>query len=139
MSQQNTSKIPEHVKAKLLECLQKAYSPYSKIQVAAAIEYVLDDITHYAYGVNIENASYGLTICAERSAVSNAIVEGMQNISAVYLMSNLDEAISPCGACRQVLSEFMQNQDAIVISGNQQLSKFWQTTLGELLPNKFAL
>lgn len=123
----------------LQETLAKAYSPYSKVKVAAAVEYQVNGENRVAYGVNVENVSYGLTICAERSAISNAIVDGMTTIQAVSVMSNQPSPISPCGACRQVLTEFMQNEDGPVVCVTQDLEKKWYSTLGQLLPNRFDL
>jgi len=127
------------VQEQLINTLKKAYSPYSKVKVAAAIEYEVDGEQRIAYGVNVENVSYGLTICAERSAISNAIVDGMTHVNAVHVMSNQVEPISPCGACRQVLSEFMLTPSAPVTCVNEALDKTWSSTMGELLPNRFNL
>lgn len=127
------------IKARLKEVLAKAYSPYSEVKVAAAVLYEVNGKTRIAYGVNVENVSYGLTICAERSAVSSAIVDGMEKVSAVYVMSNQASPISPCGACRQVLTEFMQFPDGLVECVNETLDKTWTSSLGELLPNRFEL
>lgn len=127
------------IQAELLNTLEKAYSPYSKVKVAAAIEYEVNGEHKVAYGVNVENVSFGLTVCAERSAISSAIVDGMTHISAVHVMSNQAEPISPCGACRQVLTEFMQTPSAPVTCVNEKIDKTWSSTLGELLPNRFDL
>jgi len=123
----------------LQQRLCRSHSPYSGVQVAAAVEYEVDGEKRIAYGVNVENVSYGLTVCAERSAVSSAIIDGMKHITGLYVMSNQSEPISPCGACRQVVSEFMQNTDAPVVCVDHQQSKQWTSTLGELLPNRFTL
>jgi cytidine deaminase len=127
------------IKTKLTSTLAKAYSPYSNVKVAAAVEYEVNGEQRVAYGVNVENVSYGLTICAERSAISNAIVDGMTKFSAVYVMSNQQAPISPCGACRQVLSEFMCDPQAPVECVNESLDKTWSSTMGDLLPNRFDL
>jgi cytidine deaminase len=127
------------IKNQLKRVLDKAYSPYSKVKVAAAVEYEVNGEFRVAYGVNVENVSYGLTVCAERSAISNAVVDGMKKIKAVYVMSNQDQAISPCGACRQVLTEFMQSPEGLVECVTESCDKTWLTTLGELLPNSFNL
>ncbi|MFT4654017.1 MAG: cytidine deaminase [Kangiellaceae bacterium] len=127
------------IKAQLKSTLKRAYSPYSTVKVAAAVEYEVDGQSRVAFGVNVENVSYGLTICAERSAISNAIVDGMTKVSAVYVMSNQKTPISPCGACRQVLTEFMHSADGPVECVNETLDKTWSSTLGDLLPNRFDL
>ena len=116
-----------------------SHSPYSGVQVVAAIIYETNGEERIAYGVNIENVSYGLTVCAERSAISAAVIGGMQSIKALYVMSNQAEPISPCGACRQVVTEFMQDPIAPVLCVNKAESKQWESTLGELLPNRFNL
>ena len=129
----------KEIQSALNECLHKAYSPYSTVKVAAAVEYEVNGETKVAYGVNVENVSYGLTICAERSAISNAIIDGMQKIKAAYIISNQEQAISPCGACRQVLTEFMENETGPVVSLTQNQNPHWCSTLGQLLPNRFTL
>lgn len=127
------------IQTQLISTLKQAYSPYSKVKVAAAVEYLVNGEPRVSYGVNVENVSYGLTVCAERSAISNAIIGGMTHISAVHVMSNQAEAISPCGACRQVLTEFMDAPSAPVTCVNESLDKTWSSTMGELLPNRFDL
>jgi len=111
-----------------------AYAPYSKFRVGAAL--TLNDETIIT-GCNVENASYGLTICAERAAVFTAIAAGAKTISciAVAVESPTDDVASlmPCGACLQVLSEFMPRNGKILIGGNQEFE------LRDLLPNSFAL
>ena len=127
------------LKTELSEMLSRAYSPYSGVKVAAAVEYEVNGEKKIAYGVNVENVSYGLTVCAERSAISAAIAEGMTSISALHVMSNQEQAISPCGACRQVVTEFMGNVDGPVKCVNQAGTETWESTLGQLLPNRFDL
>ena len=134
---QNTSY--DHVVDTLTQTLSCSHSPYSGGQVAAAVEYTVEGEKRVAYGVNVENVSYGLTICAERSAISNAIIDGMKSIDALYVISNQADPISPCGACRQVVTEFMQKADAPVFCTNEDESKKWTSTLGQLLPNRFDL
>ena len=127
------------IHTELKRTLANAYSPYSKVKVAAAVEYLVDGEHQVAYGVNVENVSYGLTVCAERSAISNAIIGGMKHVNAVHVMSNQEQPISPCGACRQVLTEFMHAPSAPVTSVNESMDKIWSSTMGELLPNRFDL
>lgn len=108
----------------------KAYAPYSQYQVGAAI--LVDDGRIFT-GVNVENASYSLTICAERTAVFKAVSEGYQNILAVAVCT--ENAGSPCGACRQVLVEFAGDIPVWLVDagGNGR-----QTTLYDLLPDHFG-
>jgi cytidine deaminase len=109
----------------------RAYAPFSHFRVGAALE--TDDGTVFA-GCNVENASYGLTICAERSAVVAAVSAGHQRFRRMVLVSDAAEPVAPCGACRQVLSEFAP--DLVVESCAGELSQQW--TMRELLPAGFT-
>ena len=80
-----------------------AYAPYSKFKVGAAAETVDGEIFT---GCNIENASYGLTCCAERNAVFAAVCSGVRRFKTLCVVADTDEPVAPCGACRQVLAEF---------------------------------
>lgn len=110
---------------------QQAYAPYSRFRVGAALE--SEDGRVFA-GCNVENASYGLTICAERAAVCNAVGAGARRFRRVVVVSDCDPPAAPCGACRQVLAEFGRDfrVDAVGPSG----SASW--TIGELLPAAFG-
>ncbi len=110
---------------------EKAYSPYSKVKVGAALITASGNI--YT-GVNVENASYGATNCAERTAVFKAVSEGETNFLAIAIASNLEEIISPCGICRQVLAEFMTADAKIILGDDKQLKIY---ALKELLPLSF--
>lgn len=114
--------------------LENSYAPYSGIRVASAI---LTDSGRVFLGVNVENSSYGLTICAERSAISAMITAGERRPVIVAVVSNTDEPIPPCGACRQVISEF--NPDATILMYSVKSGKFIQSSLRELYPNPFIL
>lgn len=119
----------------LLEAAKKArefaYSPYSKFKVGAA---VLAKSGSIYTGCNIENASYGLTNCAERTAIFKAIAAGEVNLTALAVVADTKEPVSPCGACRQVIAEFKINK---IIMGNLQ-GKMREVTLAELLPFSFT-
>jgi len=107
-----------------------AYSPYSKFRVGAAI--LCEDGTIFT-GVNVENRSFGLTICAERNAVCTAIAKGYRRFVALAVSTpDSFEPVGPCGACRQVLSEFMTPDTPVQFAGNS--SKQINTTIGELYP-----
>ena len=129
----------QQILKQLQDILQRSHSPYSGVQVAAAVVYRKDNQQQVEFGVNVENASYGLTNCAERTAIFAAVTKGMTDIDAVYIIGNMEQPISPCGACRQVITEFMSDSQAPVVCFNQAGDKEWQTTLGDLLPNRFTL
>jgi len=116
-----------------VECRARAHAPYSKFQVGAAV--LTADGEIFA-GCNVENASYGLTICAERVAVGSAVAAGHKQIVAVAVATS--GAHSPCGACRQVLSEFGPAMEVILIDADDP-EKTRTTTLAALLPEQFSL
>ena len=109
---------------------KKAYAPYSKFRVGAAI--LCEDGT-VVTGANVENGSFGLTICAERSAVASAVSAGMRRFIAVAI-AGLDASypLPPCGACRQVLNEFFDRDAPVYFCGND--TKTAESTVGALLP-----
>jgi cytidine deaminase len=110
---------------------QRAHAPYSKYKVGAAIRTKRNKVHA---GANIENASYGLTICAERSAVFAAVNAGDKVFDAIAIVIDDDRLPSPCGACRQVLAEFSPDMRVILATAGG-LRK--ATTLRELLPDPF--
>lgn len=112
----------------------RAYVPYSDFPVGAAL--LVEDGSVIG-GVNIENASYPLTICGERSAVARAASDGYRIIYAVAVSAPKAPATTPCGACRQVLNEFKPIQGEMLVLLDEGSS--WQeTTLGALLPQAFG-
>jgi len=118
---------------KAIDAAKKSYSPYSNIEVGAAL---LTPRGEIFLGTNVENASYGLTICAERAAICNAIVNGLQNFDAIALYSPQIQPILPCGACCQVLAEF--NKKMIIISLNKD-SQIIETDLTKIFSNPFEI
>lgn len=108
------------------------YCPYSEFHVAAVIE---DTNGNLHFGVNVENASYGLAICAERNALFKAVSEGIRDFRRILVYSP-DELPVPCGACRQVLAEFCREDFQIIVVGPEDTRTF---TLAELLPHRFKL
>jgi cytidine deaminase len=108
------------------------YSPYSKFPVGAA---VLGGDGKIYTGCNVENASFGLTICAERNAIFNMVANGQKQISAVAIYTPTGEPTAPCGACRQVINEF--GPDALVVSACDG-DRVIEMRLSELLPNAFG-
>ena len=113
--------------------LEKAYVPYSKFPVAALL---IDDNGNVHKGVNVENASFGLTLCAERNAITTAVTENMEKIKVLVVTGNTPEPISPCGACRQVIREFSDNDTVIILANKDK--KYKITSLEELLPYSFG-
>ncbi len=111
---------------------KKAYTPYSKFKVGAAV--LCDDGKIFS-GCNIENASFGLSICAERVAFFKAISEGSTKIKAIAVIGNTNKPCSPCGACRQVISEFGEDIPLIMtnLKGDVMIKK-----IKELLPEAFG-
>ncbi|MDR2543621.1 MAG: cytidine deaminase [Treponema sp.] len=107
-----------------------AYAPYSKFRVGAAL---LCKDGSIVTGVNVENRSFGLTTCAERNAVSTAIAMGQRHFLALAVCTpDSEEPVGPCGACRQVLSEFMIPDTPVRFAGSGQNQV--NTTIGELYP-----
>ena len=116
-----------------------SYSPYSNVKVGAALLRADGTIMR---GANVENASYGLTVCAERNAIFAAVSQhGKQKFKAIAVSVLLPRGgagatpaqLSPCGACRQVMAEFMDNDALVIVDGSRTY------TLGELLPDAFRL
>lgn len=111
----------------------RAYAPYSRFHVGAAL--LTDDGRLYS-GVNIENASYGLTVCAERNAIGAMVADGGRRIAAVAVCT--ENGVTPCGACRQVLSEFVDHDGDVpvwIVDGEGNVR---ETTLFTLIPDHFG-
>jgi cytidine deaminase len=113
---------------------RRAYAPYSRFKVGAA---VLAGSGQIYAGGNVENASYGLTICAERSAVCAAIAAGEKSLRALLIVAT--GAVPPCGACRQVLAEFAGPDCPVYLTAPTARTAIQQLSLGELLPRAFKL
>jgi cytidine deaminase len=114
------------------DAMDNAYAPYSKFRVGAA---VLTRGGVIYTGVNVENASYGLTVCAERVAVFKSVSEGGRDITRVAIVSSSGEHTYPCGACRQVLNEF--GKDMKVVLGDKGGNTII-VPLSDLLPHSFG-
>lgn len=128
--------------SKAMEARKGAYAPYSKYLVGAAL--LTDNMTVYT-GCNIENASYGATNCAERTAIFKAVSEGERNFNAIAIVgapadSEMDTVFSeyafPCGMCRQVIQEFCKPDFTIIVA--KSLEDYKVFTLKELLPYGFG-
>jgi cytidine deaminase len=113
------------------EARRRAYAPYSKYRVGAALRTKSGRIFT---GVNIENAAYPTSMCAERTAVFKAVSEGERDFAVIAVVT--DNGGSPCGGCRQVLAEFGLDTAVLIADGKGQLVK--QTSVGELLPEAFT-
>ncbi len=118
------------------EAAGSAYAPYSRFYVGAVVVASNGEEEKVFTGANVENASYGLTVCAERVAVFKAVTEGYRRIKEVYIVAkdekgNIVEKVAPCGACRQVIYEF--SDDAVIHTPSGSY------TIEELLPAGFRL
>ncbi|PEP97881.1 cytidine deaminase [Bacillus wiedmannii] len=114
--------------------LAKAYIPYSKFPVGAAL--VTKEGKIYT-GCNIENASYGLCNCAERTAIFKAVSEGERDFSYLVITGETDGPISPCGACRQVIAEFCEPKMPVLLTNVKGDEK--EVTVEQLLPGAFSI
>ncbi|HDR7586908.1 cytidine deaminase [Bacillus mycoides] len=114
--------------------LSKAYIPYSKFPVGAAL--VTKEGKVYT-GCNIENASYGLCNCAERTAIFKAVSEGERDFSYLVITGETDGPISPCGACRQVIAEFCDPKMPVLLTNVKGDEK--EVTVEQLLPGAFSI
>ena len=121
------SLLQSSIKAK-----EHSHSPYSKFRVGAAL---LTDTGEIIDGCNVENASYGLSICAERTALVKAVSMGFKKFPAVAVTTDMEEFIAPCGACRQVIAEFGLECDVYLVKSDLSYKKI---SISELLPLTFT-
>ncbi|MBI3244223.1 MAG: cytidine deaminase [Chloroflexi bacterium] len=126
-----TDDVRQNLIERALAVRQWAYAPYSHYHVGAAL---LADSGRIYDGVNVENAAYGSSICAERAALVKAVSEGERRFEAIVVATN--NGGSPCGSCRQMLAEF--GLDLIVILLDKEGNVIRETTLRELLPDAFT-
>ena len=117
---------------KAIEVRNRAYAPYSKFNVGAAV--LLADGKTIVTGCNVENASYGLAICAERNAICAAVAQGHKDFLAVVVAAS--PLASPCGACRQFIVEFGKDIEVVSVDPNDT-SKILRWTSDELIPDSF--
>ncbi|EFX69657.1 hypothetical protein DAPPUDRAFT_61988, partial [Daphnia pulex] len=123
----------KQIVSKAKEVREKAYCPYSNFSVGAALLCGDGEIID---GCNVENVSYGLTICAERSAICKAVSQGQKVFKSIAICAEMKEHfVSPCGACRQVLAEFNINMDVYLCKPNNEIFK---TSMDKLLPLFFS-
>lgn len=119
-------------KANKLLC--KAYVPYSKFPVSAI---VIDQDGNEYEGVNVENAAYGLCLCAERNAITSGVTKNLKSIRTIYITGNTNEPISPCGSCRQVIAEFSTKYTKIIL-GSSKTDEYKEMDLDALIPYYFS-
>ncbi len=116
------------------EARHHAYAPYSKFHVGAAVQMN----GHIFEGANVENASYPLSVCAERNAIAAAVMAGAVNLEAVAVCTNVSPPSSPCGACRQVLLEFAADPKTVTVIAINPAGERRTWTLAQLLPDAFS-
>lgn len=125
--------MKEQLIQQAIEARKQAYAPYSRFQVGAAL---LSGGNIYR-GCNVENVSYGLTNCAERTAIFKAVSEGNTKVDAIAIVADTDGPVSPCGACRQVLAEFSDQNTIIYLTNLHGDTEEW--TMAQLLPGAFQV
>ncbi|CAI9730861.1 cytidine deaminase-like [Octopus vulgaris] len=126
--------VNEHVKSLIqaaAEAKEKAYCPYSNFRVGAAL---LTEDDSIITGCNVENCTYGGTICAERTAMVKAVSEGKKSFKAIAVASDKKDKIAPCGICRQFMAEFGTDWDVYLTSNDGSFEKM---TVSQLLPLAF--
>lgn len=121
------------MKEKLIELIKNSYAPYSKCHFACIVE---TKNGNFYEGVNVENASYGGTICAERNAINNAISHGEKEFVALYLMTDLPHLAFPCHICKQTLVEFFDEKALFNIMNTKGESKVM--TFNEIMNTTFS-
>jgi cytidine deaminase len=114
---------------------KRAYAPYSKFKVGAAVQMKGGQIFE---GVNVENASYPLSVCAERNAIAAAVMGGALELEAVAVCTDASPPSSPCGGCRQVLREFCKDPTKVVVTSVNNKGERRSWTVAELLPDSFS-
>lgn len=123
--------MPDVLEAAALKVRENAHAPFSKFKVGAAIE---DESGRIFTGCNVENATYGLTLCAERVAVFKAISEGARKFRRVAVAADTDVLTPPCGACRQILWEFCGDVEITLLNLHGKTEKF---QMKDLFPRPF--
>ena len=112
---------------------KNAYAPYSNFKVGAAAYTEKGLVVN---GCNVENASYGLTVCAEQNCIAQAVINAEQVLTAMAIYTEQEKLTPPCGACRQVISEFFQPSSFVMATNHLGQQKIW--TVAALLPDAFS-
>ncbi len=123
----------EELVKRALEARERAYAPFSNFKVGAAL--LADDGTVFT-GCNVESASYGLTVCAERVAIWKAVSEGVTHFTQIAVVADTDELTPPCGVCRQIIWEFCGD---IPVTFSNLHGKVETVQMSELLPRAFDM
>lgn len=118
--------------SKAYEAMKNSYAPYSKFNVGAV---ALCGEKNYI-GCNIENASFGATICAERCAIFKAVSDGCTKIDKIVIVCSTHDFAYPCGICRQVMTEFMDENGIIVVTNDKEIREY---KLSDLMPESFRM
>ena len=121
------------LKSKAKTAFDNAYAPYSNFKVGSA---ALTAKGNLVSGCNVENASYGLTVCAERNCFAQAVINGEQEVTALVVYTEQEKLTPPCGACRQVIVEFMSPESTVKAVNHLNDEKQW--TVKALLPDAFT-
>jgi cytidine deaminase len=114
------------------QAYHRAYAPYSKFKVGAA---ALTHSNEIVNGCNVENASYGLTVCAERNCLGHGVVKGHTQFDVLVVYTETEQLTPPCGACRQVIAEFMSQSSTVIAVNHLDQEIRWQVS--DLLPDAF--
>lgn len=122
----------DRLRAAAVAASEQAYCPYSQFRVGAA---VLTDSGKVFGGCNVENASFGLTICAERSALFHAVAKGERHLVALLIYTPTEAPSPPCGACRQVIRELAPNADVYSVCDGPEIAR---ARIDDLLPQAFG-
>lgn len=134
---ENISALLEQSLESMIEYAKQAYhnahAPYSNFHVGAAS---LSKTGKIYPGCNVENASYGLTVCAERNSISHAVINGDKQLIAIVIYTEEERLTPPCGACRQVICEFMPQDASVIATNHLGQKKTW--TVQQLLPDAFT-
>ncbi len=121
----------ERLKNQAQIAMKKAYAPYSKFYVGAAL---IDENNSIHLGCNVENSAYPEGLCAEAGAISNMILSGGKSIKKILIVSSGDLMVTPCGGCRQKIKEFSDENTQILIDHNNEVTQF---NMNDLLPHSF--